>query len=204
MATLLEVKVPDIGDFKDVPVIEILVKPGDPVKAETSLVTLESDKATMDVPSPAAGVVKEVKVKVGDSLSEGGLVAMIEADEAADAGGAAAAQDSGRAAAAAAGERTAAPGAEPDAVVEPVAAASEPDNLAKASMAGQSSATPDTAQAQASPPPASAPPAAAVAAPAPAAPPHSTPSVGSRPTRTRQLGSSAAAQRRRWLAAAGE
>ena len=60
----IEVKVPDIGDFKDVPVIEVFVKPGDVVKAEDSLVTLESDKATMDVPAPAAGTVKELKVKV--------------------------------------------------------------------------------------------------------------------------------------------
>ena len=59
---IVEVKVPDIGDFSDVPVIEVLVKPGDTVKAEDSLVTLESDKATMDVPSPAAGVVKAVAV----------------------------------------------------------------------------------------------------------------------------------------------
>src|SRR6187399_424128 len=74
----VEVKVPDIGDFKDVPVIEVLVKPGDTVKAEDSLVTLESDKATMDVPSPAAGTVKEVKVKVGDKLSQGALVLTLE------------------------------------------------------------------------------------------------------------------------------
>ena len=67
MATV-EVKVPDIGDFKDVPVIEVLVKPGDTIKAEDPLVTLESDKATMDVPSPIAGVVKEIKVKVGDKV----------------------------------------------------------------------------------------------------------------------------------------
>ena len=67
----IDVKVPDIGDFKDIPVIEVLVKAGDTVKAEDSLVTLESDKATMDVPSPAAGVVKEVKLKVGDKVSEG-------------------------------------------------------------------------------------------------------------------------------------
>ncbi len=66
----IEVKVPDIGDFKDVPVIEILVKPGDTVKAEDSLVTLESDKATMDVPSPAAGTVKEVRVKLGDKVAK--------------------------------------------------------------------------------------------------------------------------------------
>jgi dihydrolipoamide dehydrogenase len=67
----IEVKVPDIGDFKDVPVIELFVKPGDAVKAEDSLVTLESDKATMDVPAPAAGTVKELKVKLGDKVSEG-------------------------------------------------------------------------------------------------------------------------------------
>jgi pyruvate dehydrogenase E2 component (dihydrolipoamide acetyltransferase) len=74
----IEVKVPDIGDFKDVPVIEVLVKPGDAVKAEDSLVTLESDKATMDVPAPAAGVVKTLKVKVGDKVSEGTLILVLE------------------------------------------------------------------------------------------------------------------------------
>jgi pyruvate dehydrogenase E2 component (dihydrolipoamide acetyltransferase) len=74
----IEVKVPDIGDFKDVPVIEVLVKPGDAVKAEDALVTLESDKATMDVPSPAAGVVKALKVKVGDKVSEGTLILMLD------------------------------------------------------------------------------------------------------------------------------
>jgi dihydrolipoamide dehydrogenase len=73
-----EVKVPDIGDFKDIPVIEIHVKPGDTVEKEQSLITLESDKATMDVPSPAAGTVKEVKVKVGDNVSEGTLVLTLE------------------------------------------------------------------------------------------------------------------------------
>ena len=74
----IEVKVPDIGDFKDVPVIELLVKAGDAVKKEDSLVTLESDKATMEVPAPAAGVVKEVKVKVGDKVSQGSLVLLLE------------------------------------------------------------------------------------------------------------------------------
>src|SRR5205809_3149537 len=74
----IEVKVPDIGDFKDVPVIEVFVKPGDTVKAEDSLVTLESDKATMDVPSPAAGTVKELKVKVGDKVSEGSVILTLE------------------------------------------------------------------------------------------------------------------------------
>jgi len=79
----IEVKVPDIGDFTDVPVIEVLVKPGDAVKAEDSLVTLESDKATMDVPAPAAGTVKSVGVKVGDKVSEGHLILTLE--QAADA-----------------------------------------------------------------------------------------------------------------------
>ncbi|QDX80047.1 dihydrolipoyl dehydrogenase [Denitratisoma sp. DHT3] len=79
MNQLIEVRVPDIGDFKDVPVIEIHVGAGDTVAAEDSLVTLESDKTTMDVPSPAAGVVKEVKVKVGDKVSEGALVVLLEA-----------------------------------------------------------------------------------------------------------------------------
>ena len=75
----MEVRVPDIGDFKDVPVIEVLVKPGDTVAAEDSLVTLESDKATMDVPSPAAGVVKDLKVKLGDKVSEGTVILTLEA-----------------------------------------------------------------------------------------------------------------------------
>ena len=70
-ACMARVKVPDIGDFKDIPVIEVLVKAGDTVKAEDALVTLESDKATMDVPAPVAGVVKEVKLKAGDKVSEG-------------------------------------------------------------------------------------------------------------------------------------
>ncbi len=74
----IEVKVPDIGDFTDVPVIEVFVKPGDTVKAEDSLVTLESDKATMDVPAPAAGVVKELKVKLGDKVSEGSVILTLD------------------------------------------------------------------------------------------------------------------------------
>ena len=76
----LEVKVPDIGDFKDVPVIEVFVKPGDNVKPDDSLITLESDKATMDVPSPSAGVVKDLKLKVGDKVSEGGVILTLETD----------------------------------------------------------------------------------------------------------------------------
>ena len=80
--SIIEVKVPDIGDFKDVPVIGIEVSPGDTVKAEDPLVTLESDKATMDVPAPAAGTVKEIKLKIGDKVSEGALVLLLETAEA--------------------------------------------------------------------------------------------------------------------------
>ncbi|HZV56019.1 MAG TPA: dihydrolipoyl dehydrogenase [Rhodocyclaceae bacterium] len=79
----LEVKVPDIGDFKDVPVIEIHVKPGDTVEAEASLVTLESDKATLDVPAPTAGTVKELKVKIGDKVSEGSVILVMDSAAAA-------------------------------------------------------------------------------------------------------------------------
>jgi pyruvate dehydrogenase E2 component (dihydrolipoamide acetyltransferase) len=78
MSQVIEVKVPDVGDFKDLPVVEVLVKAGDAVSAEQSLITLESDKATMDVPSPTAGTVKEIKVKVGDNVSEGTLILVLE------------------------------------------------------------------------------------------------------------------------------
>src|SRR3954465_5899001 len=81
MATI-DIKVPDIGDFKDVPVIEVLVKPGDARKKEESLVTLESDKATMEVPSTHAGTVKELKVKLGDKVAQGMLIAVLEVAEA--------------------------------------------------------------------------------------------------------------------------
>src|SRR6058998_3355276 len=80
MTTLIDVKVPDIGDFKDVPIIEVLVQPGNRVKSEDPLITLESDKASMDVPSPVDGVVKEVRVKVGDKVSEGSLILVAEAE----------------------------------------------------------------------------------------------------------------------------
>src|SRR5206468_11088473 len=79
-AAVAEVRVPDIGDFKDVPVIEIMVKPGDTVKAEDALVTLESDKATMDVPAPLSGKVQEIKIKVGDKVSEGTLIMTLVTD----------------------------------------------------------------------------------------------------------------------------
>ncbi|HUS97988.1 MAG TPA: FAD-dependent oxidoreductase, partial [Hyphomicrobiaceae bacterium] len=78
-----EIRVPDIGDFKDVPVIEILVKPGDTVQPEDPIVSLESDKATLDVPSPEAGTVVEVRINVGDKVSEGSVILMLEALESA-------------------------------------------------------------------------------------------------------------------------
>src|SRR5947199_10142303 len=119
----IEVKVPDIGDFKDVPVIEVFVKPGDTVKAEDSLVTLESDKATMDVPAPAAGTVKELKVKVGDKVSEGSVILTLETTAAPAAGGAA-------------GAKTETPAAAPPAAPAPAApAAAEPAPPAKPAAA---------------------------------------------------------------------
>ena len=83
MSQLIDIKVPDIGDFTDVPVIEVFVKPGDVIKIDDALVTLESDKATMDVPASAAGTVKEVLVKLGDRISEGTVVVRVEASDAA-------------------------------------------------------------------------------------------------------------------------
>ena len=115
---ITEVKVPDIGDFKDVPVIEIMVKVGDTIKAEDSLISLESDKATMDVPSPATGTVKEIKVKVGDKLSQGSLVLLL------DTGGGAAAE------APAAGAAAASP-SKPPVVSPPPAAANAPGGVAE-------------------------------------------------------------------------
>jgi len=112
----IEVKVPDIGDFKDVPVIEVFVKPGDAVKAEDSLVTLESDKATMDVPAPSAGTVKELRVKLGDKVSEGSVIVTLEAD-----GAAATAKVAPLAAAPTAAAKTEAPKPAPSAPASPAA-----------------------------------------------------------------------------------
>lgn len=83
MSNLVEVKVPNIGDFEDVEVIEILVSPGDTIQAEDSLISVESDKASMEIPAPQAGVVKELKVALGDKVSEGSVILMLEAGEAA-------------------------------------------------------------------------------------------------------------------------
>jgi len=127
MATV-EVKVPDIGDFKTVDVIELLVKPGDTVKAEQSLITVESDKASMEIPSSHAGVVREMKVKLGDKVSEGSLVLLLEAAEVTSetaepktvSADAAAAPDQPAIPTAASPVVTAAPAAVPAAVPEPV------------------------------------------------------------------------------------
>jgi pyruvate dehydrogenase E2 component (dihydrolipoamide acetyltransferase) len=103
------VRVPDIGDFKDVSVIEVLVKPGDTIKVEQSLITVESDKASMEIPSAAAGVLKELKVKVGDKVNIGDLVALLEGSAAAGPAPQAAATPAPAAAAAPAAAPVAAP-----------------------------------------------------------------------------------------------
>jgi pyruvate dehydrogenase E2 component (dihydrolipoamide acetyltransferase) len=104
--SIVEVKVPDIGDFKEVEVIELMVKPGDTIKVDQSLVTVESDKASMEIPSSHAGVVKEIKIKVGDKVAEGSLVLLLE-----EAGGAAEAPAAAAAAPAAAPAQAEAPAA---------------------------------------------------------------------------------------------
>ena len=84
MGALVDIKVPDIGDFTDVEVIEVMVKPGDPVRVDDSLITIESDKASMEVPATQAGIVKEIRVKIGDKVSEGSPIVVIETAAAAD------------------------------------------------------------------------------------------------------------------------
>jgi pyruvate dehydrogenase E2 component (dihydrolipoamide acetyltransferase) len=124
VANTIDVKVPDIGDYKDVPIIEILVKPGDVVKADASLVTLESDKATMDVPAPKAGTVREIVAKIGDKVAMGSLILRME-----EAGGATAPGASAPAAA---------PAPAPSAPTPPAAAS-------QASAAPASTAAPEKA-----------------------------------------------------------
>ncbi|HJS02100.1 MAG TPA: biotin/lipoyl-containing protein, partial [Variovorax sp.] len=79
MANMVEVKVPDIGDFKDVAIIELLVKPGEVIAVDTGLIMVESDKASMEIPSSHAGTVKELKVALGDKVSEGSVILVVEA-----------------------------------------------------------------------------------------------------------------------------
>src|SRR5580704_15696456 len=114
VANIVDVKVPDIGDYKDVPIIEILVKPGDVVKADASLVTLESDKATMDVPAPKAGTVREIIAKIGDKVAMGSLILRME-----EAGGGAAPAPQSAAPAAAASAPAPAPAAPAPAAAAP-------------------------------------------------------------------------------------
>ncbi|MYN17168.1 dihydrolipoyllysine-residue acetyltransferase [Rugamonas sp. FT107W] len=116
--SIVEVKVPDIGDFKEVEIIELMIKVGDTIKVDQSLITVESDKASMEIPSSAAGVVKEIKVKVGDKVAEGSLLLLLEAD------GAAAAPAAAPAAAAAPAPAAAAPAPAPAAAAAPAPAAS--------------------------------------------------------------------------------
>ncbi|MDM7463019.1 MAG: dihydrolipoyllysine-residue acetyltransferase [Tepidimonas taiwanensis] len=146
---LMEVKVPDSGDFKDVAVIELLVKPGDTVTVDQSLITVESDKASMEIPSSHAGVVRELKVALGDKVSEGSVIALLEV--------------------AGAGEATVAPAAAP-AVSAPAAAVSAPAVVASPGAAAASAAGPVAASVQAASAvggvPHAAPVPAAVAAPA--------------------------------------
>jgi pyruvate dehydrogenase E2 component (dihydrolipoamide acetyltransferase) len=126
MGSLKDVLVPDIGDFKNIPVIEVLVKPGDSIKAEDALISLESDKATMEVPAPFAGVVKEMKVKLGDKVSEGTAILSLEISE-------------GAAAPAAEAPKAAAPAAPAPA---PAAAAKAPEAKAAAPAAPAPAAKP--------------------------------------------------------------
>ncbi len=126
MAELKEARVPDIGDYSDVPVIEVLVAVGDTVAKDQGLLTLESDKATLEVPAPFAGVVKELKVKLGDTLSEGSVVAMIEV---------AAGDDAKPASAPAPAAKQEVAASETGAKVEPVAVAAQPDKLAQREIA---------------------------------------------------------------------
>jgi pyruvate dehydrogenase E2 component (dihydrolipoamide acetyltransferase) len=107
--SIVEVKVPDIGDFKEVEIIELMIKVGDTIKVDQSLITVESDKASMEIPSSAAGVVKEIKVKVGDKVAEGSLLLLLEADGAAAGAGTASTQAAAAAAAAAPAPAAAAP-----------------------------------------------------------------------------------------------
>jgi len=132
----IEVKVPDIGDFKEVEVIELLVKPGDTVQAEQSLITVESDKASMEIPSSAAGVVKELKVKLGDKVAEGSLVLLLEVSDAASAPAPAPASSP---------TATAAPASVPAAPAAHAASASAAAAVGSGTLASAASAAPVTA-----------------------------------------------------------
>ena len=159
----IEVKVPDIGDFKEVEVIELLVKPGDTVQAEQSLITVESDKATMEIPSSAAGVVKELKVKLGDKVAEGSLVLLLEVSDAASAPAPAPASSPAA---------TAAPASVPAAPAAHAASASAAAAVGSGTLASAASAAPVTAV-----PATTAPAHSATAAASNGQKPHASPSV---------------------------
>jgi len=146
--SIVEVKVPDIGDFKEVEVIELMVKPGDTIKVDQSLITVESDKASMEIPSSHAGVVKEIKVKVGDKIAEGSLVLVLE--EAAGAAEAPAAAAPAPAAAAPAPAPAAAPAA-PAPAQAPAAAPAPAPAPAAAAPAAADAPAPSFGTAHASP-----------------------------------------------------
>ena len=161
----IEVKVPDIGDFKEVEVIELLVKPGDTVQAEQSLITVESDKASMEIPSSAAGVVKELKVKLGDKVAEGSLILLLEVSDAASAPAPAPAPASSPTA-------TAAPASVPAAPAAHAASASAAAAVGSGTLASAASAAPVTAV-----PATTAPAHSATAAASNGQKPHASPSV---------------------------
>ena len=141
MAEQKESRVPDIGDYTGIPVIELLVNVGDTVAKDQGLATLESDKATMEVPAEFAGVVKEIRVKLGDNVSQGSVIALIEpsADSAAQTPTVTSAQ-------AALTTPAATTQVETDPGVEPVAVSSRPDNIAAQSMEAAGISLPGTPQ----------------------------------------------------------
>ncbi len=158
---VIDIQVPDIGDFKGVSIIELLVKPGDRIKAEQSLITVESDKASMEIPASHGGVVQALKVKLGDTVSEGSVILSLETGEAA------AASPSPAPAAApvvARGSMPSRPGAAPSAAPAPVPAPTPQGPTPLASIASSATASSPAAPAAAKPPPAPAAPASASAA----------------------------------------
>ncbi len=142
MSEVVEIKVPDIGDFDAVEVIEILVRPGDVVRAEQSLITVESDKASMEIPSAAAGVVRELRVALGDKVAQGSVVLMLETAD----GGAGADPSAPVATAAAAVPAAAAavPAAAAERAVASAAAAAAPMTAGAADRATVSAPTPES------------------------------------------------------------
>src|ERR1700691_3275836 len=168
MATPIEVLVPDIGGFKDVSVIEVLVKDGQQIDKESPLITLETEKATMDVPAPAAGRVAQVKLKRGDKVSEGSLILMLEAESGAKPDGAA--------------PKAASPPAAPAAASTAPAPAPAPQAAAPAAPAAAAPPPPPPPARPSPPPPPRPPPPPAPAAPAaPGAPTAAAPSAPAAP-----------------------